>query len=185
MKKKLMAVLATMAMAFSLMACGGGKAAEGSSGNAAAGNSGKETETAAPVTGETVDTGAFSVLVPEGWKYEVANSSSIKIYKGDIKEDNANIDLRMYNMDTLEDAINNMIDESEPIDDVKVGDITWKGSQGTYMLMDTMAVIGTDTPGYFIAFADMTGTKEVSESSYTLSDADVLAILGSITLTAE
>ena len=183
MKKRLLAVLMTMVMAVSLAACGGSKDTGSAGEDASAGDT--EESSGAAVTGETAETGEFSVLVPDGWTYEIANSSSIKVYKGEAKEDNANIDLRWYGADYLQDSIDVMISENEPVADIKAGDSIWTGAEGSYWLTHTLAVIGTDTPDYFIAFADLTGDSDTSETSFGLNDADVLAILGSIVMTGD
>lgn len=169
--KKVLALILAVGMVIGMCACGSG--------------SGK-------VKGETFDTGVISVLVPDGWMKkdvvfdEEVDKTQIQLFKGaksddDIwvtpyvsvkhyyPEENASVDNTLY-----------FYEDVETLDDVTIGDITWNASKGSFGGTEQI-ILSTGTPTEYIIFI----STDVAGNTLSLDDADVQAIISSITVTAE
>lgn len=165
--KKLFALLLALTMAFALCACGGG---------------GGDGGDAAKVTGETVSTTGFSVLVPEGWTYELVNGDSgIYLYKGEKDTENNLVLCPMVSIASMETAYDHhadadrMFEEYEDIQPLTTGDLTWQGVTGTYLDVEK-AFLWTEGEAHYYVNMDLSS----DQGSISLKDADVLDILGSV-----
>ncbi|MCL2815732.1 MAG: hypothetical protein FWD23_14135 [Oscillospiraceae bacterium] len=182
MKKILAFILAAVMFAglFALAACDGEK--KDSSGGGG------------DITGETHDTGTFSVLVPKGWEVSPfykdgeVEPNTLAVHKGTAMDYmllavpmiqfyffpegdrfGSNIDKAMY-------------DSPADIEPVKIGEYTWTG----FTYMGTKSGTAFDVPCVLI-WTDAGAHKiqaavwlELGETKITLEDADVQAILSSL-----
>ena len=188
MKKRIALILtAVLALGLTFAACG-------KSGNTSSASSAAEGGASADVKGETYDTGTFTVTVPEGWKAfpaidvfaegseEKTDPDMLQIYKG-AKEDLDILStpgLTIYRSESLTDA-RDFYDESEDIEPVTAGDVTWTGYKATSKLTETMvyhytilsAKIGS--MDYQVSLLNENDGKTID-----VADADVQAILASI-----
>lgn len=144
------------------------------------------------VKGEIYDTGVFTVMVPEGWlavpgsdlfdEYEGdSDPTTVGIYKG------AKNELDAYSTPGVtiiwNDPDKELIDPSllydnvEKLDPVTTGSYTWDAFQGE-SIGSPIAVLTTESPAVLQANLYLeNGGKKIS-----LEDAEVQAILGSITV---
>lgn len=179
--KKLVVVLMSVLLVFSLAACGDG----GNGGNGGA------------VKGETVDTTVFSVLVPDGWKS--FNTSDIfdeytdlgydpnglNIYKGAESDWDMftcpGLNISYFGPDTTMLAPDKAWYEgAEDLESFTTGAYTWQGF--TYTIGDYgMGVIWTDSPIQLTVSIVLSS----SNGSISIDDADVQAILASIAVDAQ
>ena len=171
--KKVLALLLVLGMVLGMCACGGG-------------GGGKTKE----IKGETFDTGEFSVLVPEGWlKYDVTFQGDLKtdqlqLYKGAKSEEDffttPYISIKYFDekMPTLEDMVK-YYDESEMLDDVTIGDVTWEAASATFV--DKQIILKSESPAEFAVYIAV----DVNGNTISLDDADVQAIIKSLTVTAK
>lgn len=177
--RRILAVAMTVAMAIGMCACGGG-------------GGGK---TPANVKGKTFDTGAFSVLVPDGWmKNDVSfngdvDTSQLQIFKGatdslDMWSSPSVVITYCKDRETAGTAMSyaetSNADTAKQLDPVKTGDYTWDAASvetdyGNYIILTA------DEPEKFYIILE----PEVDDKSFSIEDADVQAILSSLKGTAE
>ena len=179
--KKIAALLLALAMVLCLVACGE-KAPEAPA-------------TPDEVKGETHDTGAFTVLIPEGWLAvpvsdmwtddpDDTDPSALQIIKGGESEwdlfTKPYIQINHYGPDTeMMEPWKDLYDGAEDLADFTTGSLTWKGFSAKDLLGNDMIVLWTagDAAGnqYTLNIVPKTDAGEIS-----LQDADVLALLGSL-----
>lgn len=180
--KKIAALLLALAMVLCLVACGE-KAPEAPA-------------TPDEVKGKTHDTGAFTVLIPEGWLAvpvgdmwtddpDDTDPSALQIIKGGESEwdlfTKPYIQINHYGPDTeMVEPWKDLYDGVVDMDDFTTGSLTWKGFSAKDLLGGDMMVIWTegDAAGnqYTLTIVPKTDDGEIS-----LQDVDVLALLGSLT----
>ena len=179
--KKIAALLLALAMVLCLVACGE-KAPEAPA-------------TPDEVKGKTHDTGAFTVLIPEGWlevpvkdmwsdDADAIDPSVLQILKGGKSEwdlfTKPYIQINHYGPDTeMMEPWKDLYDGAEDLADFTTGSLTWKGFSAKDLLGNDMIVLWTagDAAGnqYTLNIVPKTDDGEIS-----LQDADVLALLGSL-----
>ena len=175
--KKFAAVLLCGIMTLALAACGGGGTKGGES---------------ADVSGEIIDTGVFSALLPDGWyNYPVKDMTSdnpdtldpdaLRFCKNMTSEDEifdtAYLQINRYDTDAM---ILDMRDMYDDVQDVSfdVDGNTWEGFTGKYGEYMNFIIMSTRTDCIFYVSGVMNGSK----SNFSFNDADVLAILASCRL---
>ncbi|MBQ1376190.1 MAG: hypothetical protein IIY69_07900 [Clostridia bacterium] len=141
-------------------------------------------DAAQAVTGDVCDTGAFSVTVPAGWKaFPQSDPNKLKIYKGASSEDDmytkSGIDLT-YSASGSYYLVTGVFDSYEEVDALTIGDRTWSGAAGAYSSTKNLTSLSTvEGDGYFAA-----DVWDVSGENISVDDADVQAILSSLTVDA-
>ena len=141
-------------------------------------------DAAQAVTGDVCDTGAFSVTVPAGWKaFPQSDPNKLKIYKGASSEDDmytkSGIDLT-YSASGSYYLVTGVFDSYEDVDALTIGDRTWSGAAGAYSSTKNLTSLSTvEGDGYFAA-----DVWDVSGENISIDDADVQAILSSLTVDA-
>lgn len=181
--KKLIALLLALAMPLCFAACGDEGSSEG-------GDSGAPAE----ITGTTTDAGNFTVLVPEGWKAfpvvdiwseENANDpDQLNIVKGGQTDfdllSKPYIQIVHYGPETdLLTPSKDFYDMAADVASFTTGTLTWQGFSAEGMLGSSLILLWTGEAGahqYQINVYDKTDAGQI-----TLTDADVQAILASIT----
>lgn len=173
--KKALLLLLTLALCASVLAgCGG-----------------KTPETPEEVKGETYDAGDFTVLVPDGWKeFPVSDMfdeydgdydpTALQICKGGDSEwdlfSKPYVQINYYPDNTMYTDTKDFYNDTADLEPIQAGGYTWNGFTGTSL--DTpMAVIWTTGD------VQLQVTMSLGEDDpITATDADVLAILGSIVI---
>ena len=204
MKKmmKLMGLGLICAMLFTATACGGG--GEAVNGTTQPNEQTQDT-TSSPdadptdpvgddtgeVTGEVVDTGEFSMLVPDGWKSfpvkdvfsddGAINPFTLKVFKGAETEwdmmSTPGVDVTYYDEDkTMMTPSSSIYDNPKDLDPFTTGDWTWEGFSAE-SFGRALTVIWTEDGDHQFAVTLWTVTDN---GTITLEDADVIAILASI-----
>ena len=175
MKKALLLLLALALCASVLAGCGGDKTPA----------------TPEEVKGETYDAGEFTVLVPDGWKeFPVSDTldeydgdydpTALQICKGGDSEwdlfSKPYVQINYYPDNTMYTDMKDFYDDTADLEPIQAGGYTWNGFTGTSL----------DTP---IAVIWTTGDVQLQvtmslgeDDPITATDADVLAILGSIVI---
>lgn len=182
--KKLIALLLALTMVFCFAACGG----EGGE------NGGQKNETPAEIKGETADAGNFTALVPEGWKsFPVSDMWSddgandpdqLNIVKGGESEfdllTKPYIQVVHYGPEsTMMTPSKDFYDDAADVASITTGSLTWQGFSAVGLLDSSMIILWTgEAEGhqYQVTVFDKTDDGQIA-----LSDADVQAILGSLT----
>lgn len=172
--KKLFAILLTLLLLASLMACGKDKAPA----------------TPEEVKGTVYDTGVFTVLVPDGWlavpgpdifdDYEGDEDPyQLSIYKGAESEWDAfstpGVTIIFHEPDEEISDQSWFYDNVETLAPITTGDYTWDAFTGE-SIGDPIAVLTTHSP----SVVQVNFTLEVNKKAITLEDAEVIAILQSI-----
>lgn len=182
--KKLITLLLALSMLFCLIACGdnGGE------------NSEKTNNTLEQITGETYDAGNVSVLVPDGWKaFAVADIWSeeenatdpdqINIVKGGESEfdllSKPYIQVIHYEPESMMVPSKDFYENAADLDPITSGSLTWEGFSGEGLLGDTLIVMWTtNADGHQF---QLNVYNKTDNGEFAMTDADVLAILESIT----
>ncbi len=180
--KKIAALMLCSIMTLSLAACGGGG---GTGGNGGGGNSG------AQVSGEIIDTGVFSALLPDGWyNYPVTDMWSendeldpdaLRFCKNMQSEEElfytAYLQINRYDADAYILDMRDMYDDVMDVD-FTIDGVQWTGFTGMYGDYENFIIQASKDGVIFYVSGVMNGEK----SSFTLDDPEVQAILGSCTL---
>jgi len=200
--KKLIALLLALSMLVCLTACGGGdKKSEGGKSSdpskevtGETDDTGKSSDPSKEVTGETYDAGNVSALVPEGWKAfpatdmwsdeeNATDPDQLNIVKGGETEfdmlTKPYIQIVHYEPGSMMVPSKDYYDSAADVDPVTTGELTWEGFSAVGMLEASFIIMWTtnaDGHQFQINIYDKT-----DEGTITLNDADVLAILASIT----
>ncbi|MBR2742495.1 MAG: hypothetical protein IKD89_02805 [Clostridia bacterium] len=138
-------------------------------------------EAEAAIGGEVYDTGAFSVMVPDGWKaFAQSDPGSLKIYKGATSEDDMygkpGIDIT-YKASGSYYLVTGVFDSYEDIASVAIGDREWSGAEGKYSSsMNLTSLSAVDGEGYFAV--DI--WQPADGDTISPDDADVVAIISSL-----
>ncbi len=181
--KKLAMVLA-LGMVLSLAGCGNKGEYSTTSGSAAA---------PVEIKGEIYETSMMSVLIPDGWmafpksdifeEYpdEPGNPSGLLIYKGAKEEwdqfTKPGLTINYYTPDTTLVILKDYYDDVKDLKDMTIGGRTWQGFTATSL--DTpVAVVWTTEPDQI----EVNCWLQTDEGSISVDDADVQAILASITI---
>lgn len=180
--KKIAALLLALAMVLCMVACG-------------------EQAPAAPATpeevkGETHDTGAFTALIPEGWlaipvkdvwaeDSDTIDPDALQIVKGGQSEwdlfSKPYIQINHYGPDTeMVEPWKDLYDGVEDLADFTAGSLTWKGFACKDLLGGDMIVLWTANDAADHQYS-LTVVPKTDDGEITLQDADVLALLGSLT----
>lgn len=182
--KKILAITLSLILCVALFAgCGGGKTTTG------------QTEPAA-VKGEVYDTGSFSVAVPSGWKALGVEDmwteeegdmdpTQVQVYKGaDDYWDmfsTPGVTIAYYDADNTltADLLPEMYDDVTDLEPLELGGRTWQGfSAKSFDSPITILWTGEADSDQF----QVSIWTEMSEGSISLDDADVQAIIASITV---
>ena len=181
--KKIAALLLVLAMVLCMVACGG------------------EKEPAAPaspaeVKGQSHDTGSFTALIPDGWLAvpvadmwsddpDAINPSALQVVKGGKSEwdllTKPYIQINHYDPNTeMMEPWKDMYDGAVDLAEFTTGSLTWKGFTAKDLLGNDMMVLWTagDAAGNQY---QLTVIPKTDDGESTLQDADVLALLGSLT----
>lgn len=187
--KKLIALLLTLAMMVCFAACGGEeKPAEGDK------NTTQNTPgTVEEIDGETYDAGNVSVQVPDGWKaFPVSDMWSedstatdpdqVNVVKGGETEfdllSKPYIQIVHYEPNSMITPSKDYYDTAEDVAPITTGNLTWEGFQAEGMLGDTFILLWTtNADGHQF---QVNVFNETDGGTITLDDADVQAILASI-----
>lgn len=181
--KKLIALLLALTMLLCFAACGNKGGKEGAS-----------TDSPAEITGETVDAGNFTALVPSGWKsFPVVDMWSddgandpdqLNIVKGGETDfdllTKPYIQIVHYGpesemMAPAKDFYSNAAD----VESFTTGSLTWQGFSAEGMLGTAMTILWTgESAGHQY---QVTVFGETDAGKIALSDADLQAILASLT----
>ncbi len=199
--RKILAFLLAVVMLVGMTACakGGGKAGGGASdGGASQGavsgeNSGKENGAPAEIKGETYETSLISALCPEGWmafhkadffeEYpdEPGDPHGLRIHKGAKEEldqlSTPGIQVDYYPEDTEMYDSKEFYEDAKELEPFTTGDYTWEGFSATSAGMKLMVL--TVREPYQL---EVTIFPELGDQTISLDDADVQAILSSITV---
>lgn len=175
--KKLLALLLALMMVFALSACGDSDASA----------------TPEEVTGETYNAGNFSVLVPDGWTaYPVmdvwsddANATDpdkVNIGKGTSSEfdlySKPYMQIVHYDPDTTVLSAKEFYDNVVDIAPFTAGGLSWEGFSGESLGSAITVLSATNADGHQFQ------VNMYTQGKISQSDADVLAILGSIVMAA-
>ena len=179
--KKLIALLLALTMVLCLAACGGEKG----------GSAGKTPD---QITGETYDAGNVSALVPDGWKAfpvtdmwsddpNATDPDQLNIVKDGKTEfdmlSKPYIQIVHYEPGSMMVPSKTYYDSAADVEPITTGNLTWEGFSAVGMLDSSFIIMWTtnaDGHQFQINIYDKT-----SEGTITLNDADVQAILASIT----
>lgn len=181
--KKLAMVLA-LGMVLSLAGCGDKGEGSTASGSAAAPEE---------IKGETYETSLISVLIPDGWmafpksdffeEYpdEPGDPSGLMIYK-DAKDDwdqftKPGLTIEYYTPDISLVVLKDYYNDVKDLEDMTIGGCKWQGFTATSM-EKPVAVVWTTEPNQIM----VTCWLQADEGSISVDDADVQAILASITV---
>ncbi|MBQ3380016.1 MAG: hypothetical protein IJG50_09200 [Clostridia bacterium] len=135
--------------------------------------------------GEICDTGAFSVMVPDGWKaFPQSEPGKLKVYKGATSEDDMygkpGIDIT-YSASGSYYLVTGVFDSYEEVAGVTIGDREWSGAEGAYSSsMNLTSLSAVDGEGYFAV--DI--WQPTDGNTISPDDADVIAIITSLTADA-
>lgn len=176
--KKIAALLLALVMLVTLAACGE-----------------KAPQKPEDVTGETYETSLLTALVPDGWMAfvksdvfqdypdEDGDPTGVRIYK-DAKSEwdmfsKPGVLIDYYpNSDTSLEYLKAWYDNAEDIDAITVGKYTWEGFKGESAEEPTLVLLTETDAGQI----QVTMTLESSGGKIALEDADVQAIITSITI---
>lgn len=181
--KKVVALLLALVMMLCLVACGGDEK--------------KPEAPASPaeVKGETYDTGAFTALIPEGWlavpvsdmwsdDANAKDPSALQIIKGGESEwdlfTKPYIQINHYGPEEeMMEPWKDMYDGATDIAEFTTGALTWKGFTAKDLLENEMMILWTagDAAGNQYT---LTAYAKTDAGSFTVQDADVQALLGSL-----
>lgn len=190
--KKLLALILALVMAFSLVACGEKEENNDDVEETKAvdvDNGGND----AAITGETYNAGNFTALVPEGWlavpvsdmwsdDADATDPNKVQIIKDGTSEfdifSKAYIQIDYYGPETdMMAPSSEWYDEAADLDPVVAGDYTWTGFSAVSG-GNPMTVLCTGEAGGPQYQATIWGN---GENTVAVTDADVLAILASVT----
>ena len=147
------------------------------------------------VSGKTIETTNISALCPDGWgniKLEDEDSTEegaivpneLKFVKGGTSEldteTNAYADIVYFGagQDIMQIDPNEWFESVTTLEDIQTGEVTWSGYTGLSFGVP-FAYVHTEKDGAMVEV--WLYTREGSENAASISDADVLAILQSIT----
>lgn len=183
--KKLIALLIALSMVVCFAACGGNENNDGPN----AGNK----EPAAEITGETYDAGNVSVLVPDGWKAfpvfdmwsdeeNATDPDQVNVVKGGETDfdllTKPYIQIVHYEPGGMVTPSKEYYENAADVESITAGDLTWEGFSGEGLLGDTLIVMWTTNADGHQFQLNIFNKTDAAE--FALTDADVLAILGSI-----
>ena len=177
---KLVLILALMvAMVFAFAACGEG----GSSDNGGA---------SGDVKGDVIDAGNVSAICPSGWMNvpvndlwsddpEATDPDALRFYKG-AKSDmdlfsTPSVGITYYDENTTLLDVKDWYDNVVDLDPIEINGVTWTGFTGEFLEGYPSATLTSDD-GRCQVTVDL---HDYDGKVLTLDDAEVLAILGSIT----
>lgn len=142
-----------------------------------------ETEEDSKPTGETFDMDTFIVLVPSGWvAMDFKDMHQIKLFKTDDVNNTfgvPEVDIT-YKANVKYNLYTAIFESYEEISPITTGSYTWNGVQGKYDKTTDLILLNTAVGEGHIA-ADI-WIKTSSETAISIEDADVNAILSSITI---
>ena len=187
--KKLIALLLALSMVVCFAACGGNENNEqkNDGGNA------ENKEPVAEITGETYDAGNVSVLVPDGWKAfavsdmwsDDANATDpdqVNVVKGGETDfdllTKPYIQIVHYEPGGMITPSKEYYENAADVESITAGGLTWEGFSGEGLLGDTLIVMWTTNADGHQFQLNIFNKTDAAE--FALTDADVLAILGSI-----
>lgn len=194
--KKLIALLLALTMVVCFAACGGeegGTNAPDNGGSNVSDNN--ETNKPAEVSGETYDAGNVSVLVPDGWKAfpvsdmwsdeeNATDPDQVNVVKGGESEfdllTKPYIQVVHYGPEsTMMTPSKDFYADAADVASITTGSLTWQGFSAVGLLDSSMIILWTgEAEGhqYQVTVFDKTDDGQIA-----LTDADVQAILGSLT----
>ena len=187
--KKLIALLMALSMVVCFAACGGNENNEQKNDGPNAGNK----EPAAEITGETYDAGNVSVLVPDGWKAfpvsdmwsdeeNATDPDQVNVVKGGETDfdllTKPYIQIVHYEPGSMITPSKEYYENAADVESITAGDLTWEGFSGEGLLGDTLIVMWTTNADGHQFQLNIFNKTDAAE--FALTDADVLAILGSI-----
>ena len=187
--KKLIALLLALSMVVCFAACGGNENNEQKNDGQNAGNN----EPAAEITGETYDAGNVSVLVPDGWKAfpvsdmwsdeeNATNPDQVNVVKGGETDfdllTKPYIQIVHYEPGSMITPSKEYYENAADVESITAGGLTWEGFSGEGLLGDTLIVMWTTNADGHQFQLNIFNKTDAAE--FALTDADVLAILGSI-----
>lgn len=187
--KKLIALLLALSMVVCFAACGGNENNEQKNDGPNAGNK----EPAAEITGETYDAGNVSVLVPDGWKAfpvfdmwsdeeNATDPDQVNVVKGGETDfdllTKPYIQIVHYEPGGMITPSKEYYENAADVESITAGDLTWEGFSGEGLLGDTLIVMWTTNADGHQFQLNIFNKTDAAE--FALTDADVLAILGSI-----
>lgn len=146
------------------------------------------------VSGESYDTGSFSVLVPEGWKAfptldiwaedpNTINPDGVQLGKNAENEAdllfNPTINVSYYGVDyDLMTPDSSWYDNATDLDSFTLGDFTWSGFEADDLLGGKVILLWTDSVNDIEYQANI--SYDPANHSISASDPDVQAILASL-----
>ena len=187
--KKLIALLLALSMVLCFAACGGNENNEQKNDGQNAGNK----EPAAEFTGETYDAGNVSVLVPDGWKAfpvsdmwsdeeSATDPDQVNVVKGGETDfdllTKPYIQIVHYEPGGMVTPSKEYYENAADVESITAGGLTWEGFSGEGLLGDTLIVMWTTNADGHQFQLNIFNKTDAAE--FALTDADVLAILGSI-----
>lgn len=187
--KKLIALLLALSMVVCFAACGGNENNEQKNDGQNAGNN----EPAAEITGETYDAGNVSVLVPDGWKAfpvsdmwsdeeNATDPDQVNVVKGGETDfdllTKPYIQIVHYEPGSMITPSKEYYENAADVESITAGGLTWEGFSGEGLLGDTLIVMWTTNADGHQFQLNIFNKTDAAE--FALTDADVLAILGSI-----
>ena len=187
--KKLIALLLALSMVVCFAACGGNENNEQKNDGQNAGNK----EPAAEITGETYDAGNVSVLVPDGWKAfpvsdmwsdeeNATDPDQVNVVKGGETDfdllTKPYIQIVHYEPGSMITPSKEYYENAADVESITAGGLTWEGFSGEGLLGDTLIVMWTTNADGHQFQLNIFNKTDAAE--FALTDADVLAILGSI-----
>ena len=187
--KKLIALLLALSMVVCFAACGGNENNEQKNDGPNAGNK----EPAAEITGETYDAGNVSVLVPDGWKAfpvsdmwsdeeNATDPDQVNVVKGGETDfdllTKPYIQIVHYEPGGMVTPSKEYYENAADVESITAGGLTWEGFSGEGLLGDTLIVMWTTNADGHQFQLNIFNKTDAAE--FALTDADVLAILGSI-----
>lgn len=192
--KKLIALLLALTMVVCFAACGGeegGTNAPDNGGSNVSDNN--ETNKPAEVSGETYDAGNVSALIPDGWKAfpvsdmwseeeNATDPDQLNIVKGGETEfdllTKPYIQIVHYEPGSMITPSKEYYENAADVESITAGGLTWEGFSGEGLLGDTLIVMWTTNADGHQFQLNIFNKTDAAE--FALTDADVLAILGSI-----
>lgn len=187
--KKLIALLLALSMVVCFAACGGNENNEQKNDGQNVGNN----EPAPEITGETYDAGNVSVLVPDGWKAfpvsdmwsdeeNATDPDQVNVVKGGETEfdllTKPYIQIVHYEPGSMVTPSKEYYENAADVESITAGGLTWEGFSGEGLLGDTLIVMWTTNADGHQFQLNIFNKTDAAE--FALTDADVLAILGSI-----
>ncbi len=179
--KKWIALLLTLVMTLSFAACG-------------AGNNNPNDPAGKDVVGETYDAGNLTVFVPENWKQfavmdiwsedaDAVDPDKLNLVKNGQSEwdllTKPSIQVLHYAPGSMLTPSKDFYEGAVDIAPITAGDLTWEGFSAEDFLGNPMTILWTtNADGHQF---QLNIYSETSEDKFELTDADVLAILKSVT----